>query len=185
MEARTTHSPTEIEEKGMHDSWVGGDKVVELGASTVQGVPALRNMELDHIWAHFCRKDGAFVFHFYHPARRAIYLKAHEDLDRVGADADMEPHRKQIEMQKISADANAELAEHTGWMKEGDAVPQIGHDILAAQKEEFGDAECRISYFQEVDSWSLIMPVPNLPVPVSDDRMASVVVRLNRIIANQ
>jgi len=136
-----TNDPTKTKEFGS-----------ELGKEVQSAVPHLKTMFLSHLVCEFGEKDGLLNFHLYHPVRREIRLQAEEDMDAV-RQSDMTGGDKEKRQQEIAAAAN-ELMSKNLWDR----------DILDKANKAFNSvfkfSEHKVSYFPEVDSVSVVMPVP-------------------------
>jgi hypothetical protein len=105
-------------------------------------IPDFFEVEKGDVVAAFGLKDGLLIFHIFKKDRKAIYDQAHEAL--AG-------ERDDSKASKISHNANAMLAANPWWP----GFEDILNDVFA---DHFKYTDFKVTYYQEVDSWSVIMP---------------------------
>ena len=124
----------------------------DLSEALQEAIPEFTDVEKGDVVASFGMKDGLLIYHFYKRDRKKIYDDAHEAL-AAERDASIQ--------QEISRNANA-LLEQTPWW------PGFNEVLDAVFAEHFKYTERKISYYPEVDSWSVIMPeLKGVAVPIS------------------
>lgn len=102
--------------------------------------------------ASFGLKDGLLIFHLFKKDRKAIYDQAHEALAA---------ERDDSKTSEISRNANAQLAANPWWPGFEDIIKEVFG-------EHFKYSDFKVTYYQEVDSWSVIMPeLKGVAVPKS------------------
>lgn len=127
-----------------------------LGEHVASGVPDLKWVEKGEIIGEWTKKDGLIVYHFYKRDRRAIYDKAHTDMDAAKDNPQLQ--------NKIAVEANQELAKYPWW-------PGFEHILDQVFAEHFKYHPHKTTYYSEVDSWSVMLPIPNTPVPMSNEQL--------------
>jgi hypothetical protein len=121
--------------------------------AVVSGVPELKWVEKGSLIGAHVQKDGMLVYHFYKKDRKAIYDEAQTLLEASRG----QPSEAQVQ-QSIAERANADLEAHPWW-------PQFKEQLEVVFNEHFKYQPFKVDYYPEVDSWSVIMPVPDTPVP--------------------
>jgi hypothetical protein len=120
----------------------------------VESIPVLNWIQKGNIIAAYVEKDGLINYHFYKKDRKEIFDKAHIDMDQIKKDT---PYDLQEDAQnKIAKQANKNLEEHPWW-------PGFSSFIHHVFNEHFKYQPFKVDYYPEVDSWSIIMNIPNTP----------------------
>mgnify|MGYP001813843965 CR=1 FL=1 len=121
-----------------------------LSDKVTAGVPELHDVEKGDIVGAWTKKDDLLIYHFYKRDRKQIYDQAHADMD---ADPDNQ--------NAIALKANQDLGRHPWWP----GFEQLLEEVFV---EHFKHNPRKITYYQEADSFSVMMPEPSGPVPMSD-----------------
>jgi len=112
-----------------------------------QAVPTLTKLPIkDDLYAEYTIKDGMLLYHFYNVKRKEIFesaLKAMEDAPAA-------------EQNRLGVEANAALEKHP-WPLE------FGENLSSVFVEHFRQPLLKVEYYLEVDSWSVMLPEPELP----------------------
>lgn len=109
-----------------------------------EAVPEFKEVTKGEVIGSFGVKDGLLVYHFYKKDRRTIYVEAHKALEAT---------KNNAQQQEIARKANIELAKHPWW-------PNFEQMLDGIFSEHFKYTDRKITYYPEVDSWSVIMPEP-------------------------
>jgi hypothetical protein len=142
--------------------WVSGEEKkgveetpqVDLANALQDAVPAFERVEKGDLIAEYGVKDDLLLFHFYKKDRREIYDRAHAAIDKVGQLYGRAP-QADVEIAKISKEANADL-EQCPWWPDFEAVAaEVFQDHFRYQPH-------KLTYYMEVDSWSLMLPQPTI-----------------------
>lgn len=133
-----------------------------LAENVVAGIPDLKKYEGGSVIAEYGIKDGLIVYHFYKKDRREVFLEAHRQMD-----AERDPSKNK----EIARNANAALNTMPWW---DDTEGKLREAFL----ETFKFSAHKINYYQEVDSWSVVLPEPQTPVPPNDDKLLEPIKRL-------
>lgn len=121
-----------------------------IAETVVSGIPDLEKVEKGEIIGEYTLKDGLLVYHFYKKDRKEIYDDAFKALDA----ADRLPQEERTKTQsEISHRANVNLAEHPWW-------PDFEKLLSDVFSEVFKYQEHKATFYNEVDSWSVILPAP-------------------------
>ena len=142
-----------------------------LGNDVIESVPQLKMVDLSEVIAEYGTKDGLLNYHFYSPTRYAIRMKAEGDLEEIRRDSKIPPRDKEDRQRAIANSANRAL----------DQVPwpiRYEEFIISAFTSVFPFSEYKVSFFTEVDSWSLTTPVPTKGL-VTPERMELVIRMVN------
>jgi hypothetical protein len=125
-------------------------------------IPALTCVEAGSLVGAYTRKDGLVIYHVYKKDRKEIYDAAHEALAKT---------RDPAAQQEISRRANQDLEEHPWWP---DTVVKL-HEVFS---EHFKHHPNKITYFPEVDSWSVILPEPTMPAALAPQYLKAALSKL-------
>lgn len=122
-----------------------------IAENVVAGVPNLKEVEKGNIVGAYTFKDGLLVYHFYKKDRKKIYDDAFKALDAAGE----LPQKEKVKTQNdISHQANLALAEKPWW-------PDFEKYLTDVFSEVFKYQEHKATFYDEVDSWSVILPAPS------------------------
>lgn len=133
-------------------------------------VPQLQSVALDKVICEYGEKDGLYNFHFYLPVRYAIRMEAEEQMERARRECSKE--QLPIMQQRIADHGNQKLAENP-WPGNMEAL------ITESFKQVFPYSEFKVSFFPEVDSWSVVMPEPKRGF-ITERRMTEPAHQLNQ-----
>jgi len=120
----------------------------DVSAAVTGGVPDLKWVEKGAIIGAWVIKDGLLLYHFYKKDRKEIFDQAHKQMEGV-KDAALQ--------QEIATQANASLEKLPWW-------PNFKDVLESVFKEHFRFHPFKSDYYQEVDSWSVVMAEPSTPV---------------------
>jgi hypothetical protein len=140
----------------------------DLSANVVAGVPDLTEVKKGEVVGAYTRKDGLIIYHFYKRDRKLIYDQTIAEMDEIAAAYDeklKDPNanraavtaERDVKQAEVAAEANAFFEEHPWW----DEIEQILRKVFT---DHFKYQPHKITYYREVDSWSVILPEPNTPV---------------------
>lgn len=132
----------------------------DIGDAVAAGVPDLKEVKKGDVVGAWTKKDGVLVYHFYKADRKEIYDKAQEDMDSV-RDNDSTPQEKSQQQSQIAEAANAELEKHPWW-------PDFEKTLSEVFSEHFKFRPHKITFYREVDSWSVMLPDISTPVSWPD-----------------
>lgn len=124
----------------------------ELGKEVHGAVPQMKILSLSNIICEYGEKDGLLNYHLYYPIRYSIRMDAEGELETVRL-SNLKPAEKEQAQQKIADAANKELAEHP-WPSD------ILEKVTAVFQQVFKYQEFKVTFFEEVDSVSVVMPKP-------------------------
>lgn len=144
--------------------WVSDDEVTglkgtpqdDLSEQLKDAVPELTEVENPQVVGRYGFKDGVLIYHIHHPARKQIFDKANADMDAV-SETEKDPHVMRVRQGEIAKAANLEL-EGTKWW------PDIERILDEVFTEVFKHAPHKVSFYQEVDAWSVILPENVFPM---------------------
>lgn len=144
---KTPFFVSDEEKKGLED--VPQENLAE---PLKEAIPEFNHVDKGEVKGSYGYKDGILIYHVYKADRKGIYDVAHAALDEAKTDA---------EQQEISRSANAALAVHPWW-------PDTEKILTEIFSEHFKYSPNKVTYYPEVDSWSVIMPEPKgVAVPSS------------------
>ena len=121
--------------------------------NVVAGVPKLELVEKGDIVGAYTIKDGLLIYHFYKKDRKEIFDAAHAKMDRI-QDEVVDPAERSKMRTEAAVEANAALAEHPWW-------PEFDVKLTEVLSEVFKYQPHKATFYQEVDSWSVMLPVPS------------------------
>lgn len=122
----------------------------------VAGIPNLNEVEKGDIIGAYTLKDGLLIYHFYKKDRKEIYDIAQAEMDRLRDE--IEDKEKSDRLQGIVAhDANEALKAIPWW-------PNFEEDLHSVFSEVFKYQEHKVTFYKEVDSWSVMLQEPSGPV---------------------
>jgi hypothetical protein len=144
--------------------WVSEDEVEglkgtpqdDLSEQLKDAVPELTEVENPQVVGRYGFKDGILVYHIHHPARKQIFDKANEDMDAISQE-EKDPHVMRVRQGEIAKTANEELDQHPWW----ENIEMILEEVFS---EVFKHAPHKITFYQEVDAWSVILPETVFPM---------------------
>lgn len=116
-----------------------------------EAIPDFFDVEKGEVVGSFGLKDGLLIFHLFKKDRKKIYDEAHTAMEQYAKEC-REPQRTEMQ-QRVAQQANKDLAAHPWW-------PGFEEILRAVFAEHFKYTEQKITYYPEVDSWSVIMPEP-------------------------
>jgi hypothetical protein len=156
--------------------WVSDDEVVglkgtpqdDLSDQMKEAVPDLTEVENPQVVGKYGFKDGILIYHIHHPARKQIFDKANEDMDNVQAN---DPHSLRKAQAEIATSANAELDKHPWWP----GIEQILDEVFS---QVFKHAPHKVTFYQEVDAWSVILPENVFPLQPTKDMLEKPFVKI-------
>lgn len=137
------------EVKGIRDSQLGG----AIGKELAGAVPTFKRVQKGRLIAEYGIKDNLLIYHFYKQDRKEIFDAAHEAIDQATQTHDRKTATALIS--KISAQANHDLEQRPWWPRFKEIVSQEFDKHFRYQRH-------KLDYYPEVDSWSLILPVPTI-----------------------
>ena len=137
-----------------------------LGSGVSEGVPQLKTVDLSSVIAEYGVKDELLNYHFYDPTRYAIRMEAEGQLEKTRQEI-QDPRMRAERQQAIARAANRAL-EMSPWPSSFEKV------IYESYQKVFPYTEFKVSFFPEVDSWSLVSPIPSKGV-VTLERMEEVI----------
>jgi hypothetical protein len=138
-------------------------------------VPELTEVKHEHVLMEYGVKDGLLNYHFYHRGRKELIDAGHAAMDETrkrfeekckGAnenDKRVAAQARDLEQQQIARDVNAALEERPWWGGFGEFLGKIFPQVFKFR------TGFKVSYFLEVDSWSVAMPEPKTPIPLPAD----------------
>ena len=119
------------------------------------GVPDLNWVFCEGLVGAWTSKDGMLIYHFYKKDRKEIYDTIHAEMDEAvnqyGRD------RAQEVLTRCAEEGNKKLEKHPWW-------PNFKELLDKVFKDHFRFHPFKISFYPEVDSWSVIMTPPDTPV---------------------
>jgi hypothetical protein len=131
----------------------------DIGDAVAAGVPDLHEVKKGDVIGAWTKKDDLLIYHFYKADRKKIFDEAHAEMDRF-AEEHREPQRSEMQG-RVAKAANEELEQHPWW----DNFEQILREVFS---EHFKYRPNKITFYREVDSWSVIMPDISTPVSWSE-----------------
>lgn len=141
--------------------------------SVVAGVPQLHSLAEGPLEMQYAQKDGLLVYHIYKADRKKVYDRANERMSTVREKG--HPSTIEKEQARIAAEANEALAACPWW-------PEIAAYLRGAFESCFRGMEMKVDYYQEADSWSVIMPEPKLPLGLTKEKLESPFHALSKMI---
>jgi hypothetical protein len=124
-----------------------------IGDNVVSGVPDLVEVEKGDVVGAYTFKDGLLIYHFYKKDRKEIYDIAQAEMDRLRDE--IEDKEKSDRLQGIIAhDANEALKAIPWWTN-------FETELHSVFSEVFKYQEHKVSFYKEVDSWSVMLPEPS------------------------
>jgi len=122
---------------------------VNIAESILSGVPDLREVEKGNVVGAYTFKDGLLIYHFYKRDRKEIYDDAQERMDAASED----PQKRSEEQGVIAKEANEAMKQVPWW----DGFENTLSEVFS---EAFKYQEFKVSFYPEVDSWSVMLPKP-------------------------
>ncbi len=128
-----------------------------------EGIPDLTEVEKGEVVGAWTKKDGLLIYHFYKRDRKEIYDQANTDMDEMRNQVVDQKQRDRLQSE-VAVRANQALAQHPWWLGFEDLLAEVFNDHFKYQPH-------KITYYSEVDSWSVMLPVPNTPVPMTNAQL--------------
>lgn len=126
---------------------------VNIAASVSEGVPDLTEVEKGDVAGAYTFKDGLLIYHFYKKDRKEIYDTAQAEMDRLRDETEDRADRDRLQ-DTVAQDANAALREYPWW-------PNFEDELHSVFSEVFKYQEHKVTFYKEVDSWSVMLPEPS------------------------
>ena len=123
-----------------------------IASNIVAGVPELEEVEKGDIVGAYTYKDGLLIYHFYKKDRKVIYDAAQDSLEKIPQMGD--PKELKERHDEIALNANAALEKCPWWSDFEEKLAEVFSEVFKYQ-------EFKAAYYQEVDSWSVILPAPS------------------------
>jgi hypothetical protein len=121
--------------------------------NVTSGVPDLKDVEKGDVVGAYTIKDGLLIYHFYKKDRKAIYDAAHAEMDRLREEVEDQAEKAKLQGE-VAKQANTDLEACPWWEGFEDELKAVFADVFKYQ-------EYKISFYREVDSWSVILPEPS------------------------
>jgi len=125
---------------------------VNIADSVVSSVPELTEVEKGNIVGAYTFKDELLLYHFYKKDRKEIYDAAQAGMDRLRDEIDDKEKRDRLQG-IIAHDANEALKAAPWW-------ENFEAELHSVFSEVFKYQEHKVSFYKEVDSWSVMLPEP-------------------------
>lgn len=136
-------------------------------------VPELTWVEKGSVIGAWVRKDGLVVYHIYKRDRKEIFDRTHERMDTVRELG--HPAKVAEEQNRIAQEANAALHECPWW-------PETAEKLQVVFQDHFKHQPNKITYYPEVDSWSVILPEPNMPGALTPQHLEAPIAKLALLV---
>jgi hypothetical protein len=133
--------------------------------------PEFLEVARSDIMGRITLKDDLIIYHLYDPTRKAIFDSANEEMDSVLV-AGRSAYDIRSRQSVIARRANEELDKHP-WRQDYESIIDSVFDA------EFKAAPHKTSYYQEVDSWSVILPDSAFPLTPKPEFLKGVVEKLS------
>lgn len=127
-------------------------------------IPKFTDVEAGQIVGSFGIKDGLLIYHIYKADRKKIYDDVQARMDEVSGNGN--PQLRERELSRIAREGNEALAQIPWW-------DDFETTLYATFQEHFKYRPLKVSFYQEVDSWSVILPEPKPPVPPTEEHLAA------------
>ena len=124
-------------------------------------VPVFTDVVKGAITGSYGKKDGLLLYHFYKTDRKNIYDDAQSLMQETPGSNE-----------QIAEQANEKLEAHPWW----EGFEGILHEIFT---DHFKYQEFKITYYIEVDSWSVMLQEPKTPVPMSKAQLELIFSRVS------
>jgi len=116
-------------------------------SSLASSVPVFTPMVRDSLRMEYAERNDKLVFHIYHTERKRLVEEALVMADRTP------PNPRYL--QQLDADLTEALEKHPWWVNVGEKLQNVF--------SSFFRTSAKVVFDPEVDSWSVIVPVPELP----------------------
>lgn len=126
---------------------------VNIAEKISAGVPELKEVEKGGIIGAYTIKDGLLIYHFYKKDRKEIYDAAQAEMDKIAQRVTDLKDRTKFQ-DEIALEANTSLEEYPWW-------PDFEVLLGAVFSEVFKYQEHKVTFYREVDSWSVMLPEPH------------------------
>lgn len=162
----------------------------DLSASVAEGVPDLTEVDGTKVVGKYGYKDGILIYHFYHRMRKEIIDAAEAELELIRDDCDVRLRNTQDSQarQAIIADKDDRQARVSGIANEGLSEipwwPDFEESLTALFPEVFKYQKFKVTFYPEVDSWSVILPAGTTPMAPSKEQLELPFKHLNLALAN-
>lgn len=123
-----------------------------IAETVMSGIPDLTEVEKGEIVGAYTHKDDLLVYHFYKKDRKNIYDAAHREMDRIGKESGLGAENTKLQ-DEVARKANTDLEACPWW-------PDFEKTLSQVFAETFKYQEYKITFYPEVDSWSVILPTP-------------------------
>jgi hypothetical protein len=136
-------------------------------------VPDLTWVEKGSVIGAYVRKDGLVIYHIYKADRKEIFDRTHQRMDTVRELG--HPAKMAEEQNRIAQEANAALNDVPWW-------PETGEKLTALFQDHFRHQPNKVTYYPEVDSWSVILPEPNMPGALTKQHLEAPISKLALLV---
>lgn len=134
-----------------------------IAEQVVDGVPDLNEVEKGEVVGAYTFKDGLLIYHFYKKDRKTIFDQAHAEMDRIATEVE-DPKEREAQQRTAAEGANTALAESPWW-------DNFEEELKAVFGEVFKYQEAKITFYREVDSWSVMLQEPSGVVTPSKQQL--------------
>jgi len=140
--------------------WVSDEEKAGLSTTpqcnvdVASAVPELTWVEKGSVIGAYVRKDGLVIYHIYKADRKEIFDRTHQRMDTVRELG--HPAKMAEEQNRIAQEANAALNDVPWWEGTQQKLEQVFQD-------HFKHHPHKVTYYPEMDSWSVILPEPTMP----------------------
>jgi len=141
------------------DEKAGLVSVPQANVDVASAIPELTWVEKGPITGAYVLKDGILIYHIYKTDRKAIYDQANADMDQMRDRVVDQKERARLQSE-IAVRANTAMAQVPWW-------PNIMVTLEQVFEEHFRHQPKKVSYYEEVDSCSVILPEPAMPAAKS------------------
>lgn len=151
----------EVEKKPF---WVSNEEVSglqgtpqdDLSEKLAEAIPEMTEVSNSRVVGEYGFKDGILIYHIYHPERKIIFDDANEAMDQIRT-LENDPAKVTEKQSHIAQTANAAL-DKTPWWPE---TEQMLDEVFTVV---FKYAPHKVSFYKEVDAWSVILPDSVFPM---------------------
>jgi len=173
-----TTTKTPITKLGQNISEEEMDGLVHTPQEDLSGAvkePEFLEVSTDTVIGRIATKDDLIIYHLYDPVRKEIFDAANEEMDTMLV-AGRSAYDVRTRQSKVAQRANAALDEHP-WRDDYAAV------VDSVFSSVFKSAPHKTSYYQEVDSWSVILPDSAFPMTPGPEFLKGVIHKLSEALA--
>lgn len=162
MTKDTTKTPDPFWVSPNEKKAVSSIEYTDFANQVADAVPNINTVEKGSLVGEYGIKDQTLFFHFYKKDRKVIFDSAQSMMDDLATML----HGKELQAQqaKVARQANAELDKVPWWPN----TESVLDDVFS---ECFRYLPHKINYYPEVDSWSVITPIPYGPGSLSLARL--------------